>query len=290
MHGAGQARMARMHIGQPFGGDQAERGFEPGHVRQRRRAAELAIRVIALATLPVPVEARRGVALRRLHGPRVGRHEGQTGMNHQALLRGADRHVDAQLVHRERGSAERGDHVDDKQRRMGSGVDGTAQRHQIAGGAAGGVGVNDEHGADPMPGVVAQRRLHGGGVDREAFDVGRAQGQATEGFDLLGPVVGKMSCARHQDRCPRGHEIGDDGFPAAVAVGGIEEDLGVSGLQELLHAGFAGGDQHAEARVGQVRGLARHRVDHFVGHAGGAGRMQQAQTGNAGSWLHARRC
>ena len=41
-----------------------------------------------------------------------------------------------------------------------------------------------------------------------------------------------------------------------------------------------------EARVGEVGRLARHRVDDFVGNAGRAGRMQQAQAGDAGSGFH----
>jgi hypothetical protein len=102
-------------------------------------------------------------------------------------------------------------------------------------------------------------------------DVGRAQRDAAERFDLFGPPVREMTGARHQDRGPWRHQIGDDGLPAAVAVGGVEQDLGTIGLQQGLHAGLAGGDQVRHARIGEIGGLARHRVDDLVGHVGRAG-------------------
>ena len=69
---ARQPRMTRMHLVEAFGGDQAERRLEPGQMRERRCAAELAIRLVAVATLPVPVEAMRRVAPRRFHCPLIG--------------------------------------------------------------------------------------------------------------------------------------------------------------------------------------------------------------------------
>ena len=134
-----QAGMPCMDVGKSFGGDEAERGLEAGHVGERRGAAELPVGVLAAPAFPVPVEAMRRVAPRRVQRCRVGRHEGHAGLQHQSFLRRADDDVDAERVHLERRRAERGDDVDDEQRGMAGRVDGAAQRGQVAGGAAGGV-------------------------------------------------------------------------------------------------------------------------------------------------------
>ncbi len=243
MNRARQPRMAGVDVGQAFAGDQAERSFEAGHVRERRRAAELAVREIALAAQPVPVEARRRVAPCDLDRARVGGDEGQARVDHQPFLRCADRDVDAELVHRERRRGERCDDVDDEERRMCRRVDRTAQRRQVAGRAAGGVGVDDEDGADRVPAVVAQRRLDRRRIDRQALDVRRSHGAAAERLDLLGPTVGEVAGAGHQDRRSGRDQVGDHRFPAAVTVGGVEEDIGTLGREQRLHPRFAGADQ-----------------------------------------------
>ena len=61
----------------------------------------------------------------------------------------ADR-VGAQRVHVEGHHAQRGDHVDHEQCRVVRCVDGRAQCLQVAGHAAGGVGVDGEDGADAV--------------------------------------------------------------------------------------------------------------------------------------------
>jgi hypothetical protein len=85
---------------------------------------------------------------------------------------------------------------------------------------------------------------------------------------------------------PGRDQVGDHRFPAAVAVGRVEEDLGAIGLQQRLHPRFAGGDEQRQARVGEVGRLARHRVDDLVRDAGRAGRMQQAHSGDADDGFH----
>ena len=115
--GARQAGVARLHVRQAFAFDQAERGLEAGEVGERRRAAELAIRELAAPALPVPVEARRRVGGGDGQRALVGGDEGQARVDHQAFLRRADRDVDAERVHRERRGGERGDDVDDEERR-----------------------------------------------------------------------------------------------------------------------------------------------------------------------------
>ena len=276
-----------MHRGQAFDLDQLERRLEPGEVGDGQRAAELEVVQVAAPPRPVPVEARRRRVARHRQGALVGGDEGEAGRQHQPLLRRADRDVDAERVHRERRRGERGDDVDDEQGRMSGRVDRPAQRRQVRGGAAGGVGVDDEHRGDAMRGVVAQRRLDRRRIDRHPFDIGRAQRLAAERGHLLGPAVGEVAGARNQDRGAGGDQVGDHRLPAAVAVGGVEEDLGALGLQQRLHPRFAGGDQGRDARIGEVGRLPHHRGEHLVGHPRRPGRVQQAQAGNAGAGSHA---
>ncbi len=149
-------------------------------------------------------------------------------------------------------------------------------------GAAGGVGVHREDRRDAVAGVVAQHGLDRGRIDRQPFDVRRAQRDAAERLDLLGPAVGEVTGARHQDRRARRDQVRDHGFPAAVAVRRVEEDLGARRLQQVSHARLAGGDQRGDTRVGQIGRLPRHRGHHFIGHMGRARRMQRSAAGNAG--------
>ena len=80
-------------------------------------------------------------------------------------------------------------------------------------------------------------------------------------------------------------QVGDHRLPAAVAVGGVEEDVAAIGEEQRLHSRLASGDERCEARVGKVGGLARHRARDFVGNARRAGRMEQANAGNAGAGM-----
>jgi hypothetical protein len=217
---------------------------------------------------------------------RVGGHEGHARLQHQALLGGPHHHVDAQRIHRERRCGQRSDHVDHVQGRVPGGIDGAADRRQITRGATGSIGVDREHRGDPVLGVGAQRGLDRSRVDRLALDVRRAHGVPAIGLDLLGPAIGKVPGARHQDRRPRTDQIGDHRLPAAVAVGGVEEHLRTIGLQQPLHARLAGVDELRHARVGQVGRLARHGMHHLVGHVGGARGMQRADAGDAGAGGH----
>jgi hypothetical protein len=80
-----------------------------------------------------------------------------------------------------------------------------------------------------------------------------------------------MPGAGDQHLLPRRQQVGDHGLPGAVAVAGIHEDVGGGGLQQRLEPGFAGLDHAVEPRVGQVHGLAPHRIHDLVGHPRGAG-------------------
>ena len=52
----------------------------------------------------------------------------------------------------------------------------------------------------------------------------------------------------------------------AVAVGGVEEHIGRLGVQQPAQAGLAGGDGLVDPWIAHVHRLARHRVQHLVGH------------------------
>ena len=162
----------------------------------RQRAAELEVVQVAAPPRPVPVEARRRRVAGDRQGAFVGGDEGEAGRQHQALLRRADRDVDAERVHRERRRGERGDDVDDEQGRMAGGVDRPAQRRQVRGGAAGGVGVDDEHRGDAVRGVVAQRRLDRRRIDRHAL---RHTACAAPGRRTRSPA---RPSRRRSGRCP----------------------------------------------------------------------------------------
>ena len=79
---------------------------------------------------------------------------------------------------------------------------------------------------DAVAGVVAQHGLDRGRIDRQPVDVRRAHRDAAERLDLLGPAVGEVAGARHQDRRARRDQVRDHRLPAAVAVRRVEEDLG----------------------------------------------------------------
>ena len=123
-------------------------------------------------------------------------------MDHQALLRRADRDVDAERVHRERRRGERGDDVDDEERRMRAPRRSRARiaaRSQVVPLA---VSVWTTKTA-PMR-VRACRRAAPPRPrpDRSASPrrYGVRSGDAAERLDLLGPAVGEVAGARHQHR------------------------------------------------------------------------------------------
>lgn len=203
-------------------------------------------------------------------------------------LRRTHGRVGAQRVHVEGLGGQRGHHVDHEQRRVVGGVDRRAQGRQIAGDAAGGVGVHHEDGGNLMRAVIAQCLRHRGGIDRPALVPGRAHDAAAQGLGLDGPGFREMPGARHQRRAARRNQVLHHRFPHPVAVGSVEEDVGGFGLQQAFQAVFAGRDDGIHARVAHVHGLPAHGVQHLVGHRRGAGRVQKAAAGDARWCRHAR--
>ena len=271
-------------FGQAFGVDQAERRLEPGEVGERRRAAELAVREVALPALPSPSRsAAPGCARAAPSARSSAATKASPGWHHQALLRRADRDVGAERVHRERRRRERGDDVDDEQRRMAGGVDrargsprgrrsfrsrcrcGRRRRRRSR------CARSSRSAASTAAGSIGQPFAYG---VRSATppNASTCSAQPSEKW----PVPG------HQHRGARRDQVGDHRLPAAVAVGGVEEDLGALGLQQRLHARLAGGDE--AARRGSARSVGWRAIacDDLVGNARRAGRMEQANAGDAG--------
>ena len=268
--------------GQPFGEEQAQGSLQAEQQILRGRAAELSIRQVALAAHPVPVETRRGVALCHREGGRVDRDEADPGRAHQALLRRAHRDVHAQRVHRERHRAERGHHIDHQQGGMRGRIERAAQVGNLAGRTAGRVGVDGKHGLDGMPAVVSQRLLERRHIDRPAFAPRRAHDPATQRLGLLGPGFAEMTGARHEHRLTWRGQVDDDRLPDAMAIGRVQKDIGVTGLQQLAQAFLAGGDVGIDPRVAQIHRLHAHGMHHGVRQGGGTRRVQETAAGKSG--------
>ena len=211
-------------------------------------------------------------------------------MDHQALLRRADRDVDAERVHRERRRGERGDDVDDEERRMARRRRSRARiaaRSQVVPLA---VSVWTTKTAP-----IACARSSRSAASTAAGSIGKPSRygvrtrDAAERLDLLGPAVGEVAGARHQHRRARRDQVGDHRLPAAVAVGGVEEDVGALGLRAAPSCPTRRRRQERQARVGEVGRLARHRVDDLVGNAGRARANAAGACRECGRRLHARR-
>ena len=162
-------------------------------------------------------------------------------------------------------------------------IDGAAHRRQVAGHAAGGVGVHHHHGADPVVFVFAQGLLDRSHVKGMALLVGRALHSDTQPLDLDRPLVRKMARARQQQGVLRRRQVGRCRLPHAVAVAGKQEHLGVWAVQQSLHAAFTFGDHGRHPGVGQIGHGALHGVHDLVGHMGRSRRMHKPDAGDAGS-------
>ena len=281
--------MAREHLLQAFLEQQLQSGLHAKEQVLRRRAAELVVAVGRLAALQVPVKARAAVLRDPVARALVEGDEPQTRRGHQSLLRGPYGHVGAQLVHRERGGGEGGDHIDHKKRRMAGGIDRGLHCAQVVGRTACGVGVHRKYGRDFALGVGAQGGLHVVRVGRVAFPERCANSAAPEPLRLHRPGFREVPGARDQYRPARRDQVLHRGFPGAMAVGREHEYVRRLGLQHLLQADFDRVDRFPQAGVAVVQRLAVHGVEHFGRHVRGAGGVQEADTGDAfhGHWLAA---
>ena len=92
----------------------------------------------------------------QLKMPRPDAYEADARRQHQALLRAADRDVDAPFVMPIVGAGQARDRVDRQQCRVTGGIDGAAHRGDVGGDAGGGLVVDHAHRLDALAAVVTQ--------------------------------------------------------------------------------------------------------------------------------------
>ena len=80
-----------------------------------------------------------------------------------------------------------------------------------------------------------------------------------------------MPRAGDEHGLPRRQQVDHASLPGAMAIGGVQEDIGVAGLQQRLEAAFNVGNDVIQARVAVVQWLAAHGLHDFAGDVGGAG-------------------
>src|SRR5215211_664663 len=140
----------------------AERDLQTLQQVGRGRVREIALFIRGDHLVPGPKRPRQLRLLRgreRLVGDRV---EGQARRQHQPLLRAADCHVDAPLVVAVVDRAERGDGVDEEERRMSGLVDRAADRGDARGDAGRGLVVDDRDRLDLREPGLDRVRVHTG--------------------------------------------------------------------------------------------------------------------------------
>ena len=75
-------------------------------------------------------------------------------------------------------------------------------------------------------------------------------------------------------------------FPGAMAIGRVQENMGILSVEQLLDAVFASRDQIEQARIAMVERLAAHRFHDRMVQVGGAGRVQETVAGDVGDGAH----
>ena len=216
---------------QSFGFNQGNCRLKSSQMRQRRRAAKLTRLMATLTADPVPIEAWPGVFSGPTHRALINRRKAKAWRHHQSLLRRTHRHVNAQLIHGKRCRRGRCDDVDDKERRMLGAVKRAADRSQIASDSAGSISVHDQHRADPMLLVIAQRLLDRSNVNRIAFDVRSALHGRTNRLGLHGPLIGEVATTRNQQGATGRCQVDCCCLPHAMAIGSVHDDVGSLGTQ-----------------------------------------------------------
>ena len=120
-----------------------------------RRAAESAVLLEAEAGTPRPILSERLAFLRRFQCLGTDCGKGETGRQHQTLLRRTNDNIDAPIVHQQLGRQPGSDGVHDQQRGMARRIDGAANRRHVRSDASRGLRVNHHHGLDRMIGIGA---------------------------------------------------------------------------------------------------------------------------------------
>ena len=204
-------------------------------------------------------------------------------------MRRPEHHIGTQCVHVKRCGTQRRHHVHHKQRGVPGRVNGRAHGSQVTGHAAGGIGVHGKHRNNFVPGVGTQRGFNSAHINRVALNPGRADHAHAKRLSLYRPRFRKVAGARHQCRLPGCQQVHHYGFPRAVPIGCVHENIGILGVQQRLEPRFAGGNDGINPRIGQVHGLAAHGLQHFARHVRGARCVQKTVAGNACWRVHGMR-
>ena len=267
-------------LGQPlFLKDHGERFAQAEQMGGGRGAAEILVEIDGEAPrLPVPV-GRCEIGSFRNFVRLVGKpDEAQAGWQHEALLAGANQHVDTPFIHPHLVAGERGDGIDGEQRRMPDRIDGGTDGGNVAAGGRGRIDMGDEDGADGMGGVGGKRFGDADGIDRRGFaEVDQIDNDA-HAAGRIGPAKPKATGGGHQRPVAARKHVGDRRFPGPMAVGDVDGDVLVGqchaleiGDNRLRHAddialiNIGGGPMHGvEDAIGGDRGTG----DGEVGAAG----------------------
>ncbi len=272
--GAGKALMAGKDVVEPFLVQHGDAFGEAVQHLRRRRVGEEADLVHVEHVVPRPErlgELRRLRRRQRLVAHGVERHAGR---HHQSLLRPAHGHVDAPLVVAIVGRGERGDGVDEQQRRMAGRVHRLANVRDRGETAGRGLVVQHADRLDLLVGVLAQMLL-----DRR-----RIGAHAPVGLDELGleaellrhvlPQRGELAGLHHQHAVAGRERVDQRRFPGAGARRGIG-DYRIGGLENGLDAVEALLRELGEFRPAVVDHRGVHRPQHAVGQRGRSRNLQE---------------
>ena len=231
--------------------------------------------------VPAEIMARRlGLArhFQRLVADARHRH---AGGQHQALLAAADGEVDAPGVHLVFHAAQRGDRVGQQQRRMLGLVDGAADLGQRQHHAGRGLVMDGQHGLDLV--LLVPGQTLGDLRDIGALaDIGRDQLDLdAEVVGHLGPASREIAGLDHQHGLAGREQVGECGFPGAVAGRRVHEQVLV-GLEHPLHAVVAGVVDGHEFVRHEVDHGAVHRPQHTLGNVGRARIVEELASAGLG--------
>ena len=203
------------------------------------------------------------------------------GRQHQALLAAAHRDVDAPGIHLVVHGGERGDRVGQQQGRVLGLVHGATDLGHRQHHAGRGLVVDGEHGLDLVRLVLGQAL-------GELGDVGALAPVGGEGLDLdaeidrhLRPALGEIAGLDDQNGVAGGEQVGERGFPGAVAARVVHIECLV-GLQDPLHAGMAGVLDGQELVRHEIEDRPVHRPQHAVGNVGRAGIVEELASAGLG--------
>ena len=233
--GFGQPVVTREHVVETFLVQHRDAFVETEQHQCSRRVGEIAGLVHVQHVVPREERLRqlRGLAgVQRLRAERVERHAGR---QHQTLLRAADGNVHAPFVMAIVGRGERGNGIDQQQRRMTGCVDRLAHAGDVGECAGRGFVVQHADGLDLFVLVGAQALLDFVWIDAVppvSLDDLRLE---TELLRHLLPEQAELSGLDRQHFVARRQRVGQRCFPRAGAGRG-EDDHRMVGLEDGLDA------------------------------------------------------